>query len=125
MLNFFKIPLAGHLFSKIASTSCTFKSLLGKKLLFKMTNNITLGTRQIARLVGECHGNISIKGRIHRWPGATGSRWRVPAEFIAERFCIALEQVEEYAKTEAEAKAKSHAQKLERNAKAKLKGSAR
>jgi len=53
--------------------------------------SLVLNSREIAAITSQSAGNISIKGRLEKWPGTRGklgprNAWRVPASFIAKRF---------------------------------------
>lgn len=45
-------------------------------------NKMYLGCRDIAKQLNLHPNAVSIRGRTERWPGAFGTRWKVPLDFV-------------------------------------------
>ena len=82
--------------------------------------DITLTGRQVGRIVGESPGNISIKARIHKWPGTSGRPWEIPAQFVSEKYGIPVSKIKEKLLADDQAMADSRA--FREQQRAKLKG---
>lgn len=59
---------------------------------------LVLNSREIAAITSQSAGNISVKGRLEKWPGTRGklgprNAWRVPASFVIKRFGISQREI--------------------------------
>jgi len=60
--------------------------------------SLVLNSREIAAITSQSAGNISIKGRLEKWPGTRGklgprNAWRVPVAFVTKRFGISQREI--------------------------------